>query len=98
MVIYKQYRTAKYFVTLLAILYRKIFRAYRNNYCIAEYFVALNAEYFVNGVTPATLHRGIFCHIVREISHRRNNITARNISPVVSKKVEERSISSNYAL
>lgn len=31
---------------------------------------------------------------IREISHRRNDITARNISPVDSNKVEERNISS----
>lgn len=31
---------------------------------------------------------------IREISHRGNNITARNISPVASNKVEERNISS----
>lgn len=31
---------------------------------------------------------------IREISHRGNNITARNISPVASNKVEERNVSS----
>ena len=80
--IYKQYRISEYFV-LLGILYRKIFRAYRNNivlqnischyyqYCIAKYFVC-NVIYALLGI----LYRKIFR------AYRNNIVLIRNNSKI----------------
>lgn len=74
--------------------YREIFRVqwYTNNYWI---FRGVR-----RGIFRQWRHARQRCNIsfmayhIREISHRRNDITARNISPVDSNKVEERNISS----
>ena len=71
--IYKQYRISEYFV-LLRILYRKIFRAYRNNIVLQDnschYWQYRIAKYFVCNVI----------YVIWNISSLASNIISPNIS------------------